>query len=436
MPAAPSLLIVPYRSKTGKLYSQIPTSGAGDFTVTRNTEARRFNSAGLIESVASGIPRLDYYTSGGTAGCPALLVEPSATNGILNSADTRTSWVCWSGLTSGAIDVIGVSGTNLTVAVSGSNIGAGAGVGNLSRSSNNVALASGSTYTISFLLKKTGSHTIGGYFASITGAGAGDLAAGFDVSGSFSSGSFFTSNFTTNRIRRVEQWGTDVFRCSETFTMSASGTLTTFRVGPVSGVTSANNPAVGGIGFAAPQIELGLIPTSFIPTTAASGSRSADVISVSGAVSGSIGQTEGTIYAEVDITTKTASLNGNQLIDISFDADTRMFFRRQDGSTLFQVRLRVGGVNVVDKQLINIPAGVAKIALGYKSGDNAIYVNGTNVLTGAGLTNTFTIVNQFNKVDLGHLSGTANSQFNDRIRAAALYTTRLTNAELQSLTTL
>jgi hypothetical protein len=37
MPAAPSLLIVPYRSKTGKLYSQIPTSGAGDFTVTRST---------------------------------------------------------------------------------------------------------------------------------------------------------------------------------------------------------------------------------------------------------------------------------------------------------------------------------------------------------------------------------------------------------------
>ena len=70
----PSLLIVPARFKTGTLYSQIPipvapsTSSVGDFTVTRNTAARRVNSAGLIESVASGIPRLDYYTSGGGAG--------------------------------------------------------------------------------------------------------------------------------------------------------------------------------------------------------------------------------------------------------------------------------------------------------------------------------------------------------------------------------
>jgi hypothetical protein len=97
MPAAPSLLIVPYRSKTGKLYSQIPTSGAGDFTVTRNTEARRFNSAGLIESVASGIPRLDYYTSGGTVGCPALLVEPAATNLCLQSEAFNTTWTRVSG---------------------------------------------------------------------------------------------------------------------------------------------------------------------------------------------------------------------------------------------------------------------------------------------------------------------------------------------------
>ena len=434
MPAAPSLLIVPYRSKTGKLYSQIPTSGAGDFTVTRNTEARRFNSAGLIASVASGIPRLDYYTSGGTAGCPALLIEPSATNGILNSADTRTNWVCWSGFTSGAIDVIGVSGTNLTVAVSGSNIGAGAGVGNLSRSTNNVALASGSTYTISFLLKKTGSHTIGGYFATITGAGAGDLAAGFDVSGSFSSGSFFTSNFTTNRIRRVEQWGTDVFRCSETFTMSASGTLTTFRVGPVSGVTSANNPAVGaGIGFAAPQLELGSVPTSFIPTTAGTGSRSADVISVSGAVSGSIGQTEGTIYMEVDLKNKGVSIS--RVIYLS-DGTSNNEIRISHSVTTagdLQIAIRLAGSLVVNQTSPTaVYFGINKIAVGYKVGTNEVvmYVNGSQIILSTSSGN----MPACNTIHLGSQLGTSNF-LNDRIRAAALYTTRLTNAELATLTT-
>ena len=430
MPAAPSLLIVPYRSKTGKLYSQIPTSGAGDFTVTRNTEARRFNSAGLIESVASGIPRLDYYTSGGTAGCPALLVEPAGTNGILNSADTRTNWVCWSGFTSGAIDVIGVSGTNLTVAVSGSNIGAGSGVGNLSRSSNNVALASGSTYTLSFLLKKTGSHTVGGYYASITGAAAGDLGGGFDVSGSFSSGSIYNSAGTTNRIRRVEQWGTDVFRCSETFTMSASGTLTTFRVGPTTSVTSANNPAVGaGIGFAAPQIELGSVPTSFIPTAAASGSRSADVISVSGAVSGSIGQTEGTIYAEF-VNTLVASYAESYMYRVFADANNEIWARKEGGGNTYSFRWRANSQNT-NFLNVAVPNGVSKIAFGYKSGDTALFLNGSQVAT----TNTDVRAFSVNPTTIALGSTSSGQFFNDRIRAAALYTTRLTNDELATLTT-
>ena len=431
MPAAPSLLIVPYRSKTGKLYSQIPTSGAGDFTVTRNTEARRFNSAGLIESVASGIPRLDYYTSGGTAGCPALLVEPAGTNGILNSTDTRTNWVCWSGLTSGAIDVIGVSGTNLTVAVSGSNIGAGSGVGNLSRSSNNVALASGSTYTLSFLLKKTGSHTVGGYYASITGAAAGDLGGGFDVSGSFSSGSIYNSAGTTNRIRRVEQWGTDVFRCSETFTMSASGTLTTFRVGPTTSVTSANNPAVGaGIGFAAPQIELGSVPTSFIPTAAASGSRSADVISVTGAVSGSIGQTEGTIYVEV-VNTLVASYAEGYVYRVFADANNEIWARKEGGGNTYSFRWRANSQNTTFLN-VAVPNGVNKIAFGYKSGDTALFLNGSQVAT----TNTDVRAFSVNPTTIALGSTSSGQFFNDRIRAVALYTTRLINAELATLTTL
>ena len=87
----PSLLIVPARFKSGKLYSQIPTSGAGDFTVTRATSATRVNASGLIESVASGIPRLDYLASGGTVGCPALLVEPSGSNSMLYS-QAINSW--------------------------------------------------------------------------------------------------------------------------------------------------------------------------------------------------------------------------------------------------------------------------------------------------------------------------------------------------------
>ena len=433
----PSLILVPARFKTGKLYTPVATTSgglvlgaSGDFNVTRATTATRVNASGLIEVVASGIPRLDYFASGGVVGCPALLVEPSGSNGILNSQDTATNWTRGANLSGTYENVIGVSGNNLTVAASGSNIGSAAG--RLIRFSNNVALASGSTYTISFLMKKTGAHTIGGYYATITGAASGDIGGGFDVSGSFSSGQIYNTAGTTSRIRRVEQWGTDVYRCSETFTMTASGTLTNFVLAPTVGVTIAGqaNPAVGlGIAFAAPQIELGSVATSFIPTTTAPITRNADVVNLSGAVSGCIGQTEGTIYAEVDVRNFT---NGSRIVCLSDEtSDNRIIIQEGANSTL-QAIVTNATSGVVDISTASgRTAGIYKIAIGYKQDDFAVYVNGSQ--TGTDNTGGVPACNQ---IFIGKIETTATTnQFNDRIRAAALYTTRLTNAELAALTT-
>lgn len=405
---------------------------SGDFNVTRATTATRVNASGNIEVVASGIPRLDYLGSS----CPALLVEPSAANGILDSEDTATNWSLGANLSSGYVDVIGVSGNNITV-VSDSNIGVQAGV--LRRVSNNVALASGSTYTISFLVKKTGNHTVGAYYARITGAASGDLAAGFDVSGSFSSGSIYNSAGTTNRIRRVEQWGTDVYRCSETFTMTASGTLTTFSLTCVAGVTSQFVPQNAELAFAAPQFELGAVPTTFIPTTTAAVTRNADVINVTGAVSGCIGQTEGTLYAEVDlrnlgvvgsiVCVQTASFISGT-VRIQLQASNQLFVSISDASGTTQYS------NTISSHTLS--AGINKIALGYSSVASGFVtaLNGSIIET-ATVTASFGTLGA-NRVYLGarEASGSFSLFFNNRIRAVALYTTRLTNAELQSLTTL
>jgi hypothetical protein len=398
---------------------------SGDFNVTRNTTATRVNANGNIEVVASGIPRLDYFASGGVVGCPALLVEPSAANGILNSADTTTSWTLGANLSSGYVDVIGVSGNNLTVAVSGSNIGANAG--RHSRGANGVSLASGSTYTISFLMKKTGTHTIGAYYAVI---GSQDISSGFDVSGSFSSGSIYNPNNATNRIRRVERFGTDVFRCSETFTMTASATLTNFHFAPVVAVTNGTNSASGTtMAFAAPQIELGAIPTSFIPTNTAPVTRNADAINVTGAVSGCIGQTEGTIYLEVDMRVipdffvpfaiDIGAVNEYLFIGVNSSGAVRVVIKKATGS---QTQLMISSAN---------PVGVYKIAVAYKNGDYAMSINGATPLTSSDSTNYPT--GTFSRV---HLAVSSYGIGLCRTRAAALYPTRLTNTELAALTTL
>ena len=436
----PSLILVPARFKTGKLYTPVATTSggvvlgaSGDFNVTRDTTATRVNASGLIEVVASGIPRLDYFASGGVVGCPALLVEPSAANGILNSQNTATNWSLGANLTSGYTDVIGVSGNNLTIAVSGSNIGSAPG--RMQRPSNNVALASGSTYTISFLMKKTGSHTIGGYYALITGGAAGDLGGGFSVSGSFSSGSTYNSAGTTNRIRRVEQWGTDVYRCSETFTMTASGTLTAFNLAPLSGVTSQFNPAVGlGIAFAAPQIELGAVPTTFIPTTTAAVTRNADVVTLSGAVSGCIGQTEGTLYAEI-VAQPYNNASFPAILQVDDGADSQRFAIFIGPSGGIRVRFNASGVNTNSDSTNPATLVVGqtyKIAAAFGfNGSQALYINGVFQVSGSVTAGPFTAA--LNRVMLGHRGGIVSPFL---IRAAALYTTRLTNAQLAALTTL
>jgi hypothetical protein len=84
-----SLIVTPNGYKAGKLYSIVPSSGAGDLSVTRATTATRVNSAGLIETVGLNVPRLD-YTDGS---CPSILVEPQRTNLLLNSATVATQTI-------------------------------------------------------------------------------------------------------------------------------------------------------------------------------------------------------------------------------------------------------------------------------------------------------------------------------------------------------
>ena len=293
-------------------------------------------------------------------------------------------------------------------------------------------LASGSTYTLSFFLKKTGTHTIAGYYAVITGAAAGDLGAGFNVSGSFSSGQIYNTAGTTNRIRRVEQWGTDVYRCSETFTMTASGTLTQLGLGPTTAVNNSSHPAVGlGIAFAAPQIELGAIPTSFIPTTTAPITRNAENISLSGAVSGCIGQTEGTIYAEVDLRNLNSGVFRRvfSLHDTTTSNVIQVF--TSDSSSLLTASVITSGISQASITTASAVTGVAKIAIGYALNNVAFFVNGLQV----GATDTSATIPACSAINIG-ASAAGGSFFNDRIRSVALYTTRLTNQELATLTTL
>ena len=426
----PSLILVPARFKTGKLYTPVATTSggvvlgaSGDFNVTRATTATRVNASGLIESVASGIPRLDYFASGGVVGCPALLVEPSAQNIMAQSETLSVSgnWTQINVLVTGSAIASpdGLASGTLIVATSGNlehKISRGTAT----------TVASGAVVTTSCFLKAHGTNNfaqlvIGGFGFSPTSP-----FANFNLT---SSGSVTAGNYTSAFI---QNYGNGWYRCGFTVTAAASGTPSCFIVPIIAsgttrdGVFAGNGNGVYAWGF---QVETGSVATSYIPTTTGSVTRNADVINVTGAVSGCIGQTEGTIYAEVDY--RNFSTDTQVIIQSITDTQNRIAIQifRSGANNVLQAFAVVSNSQVVSITYTIPSAGIYKVAFAYKLNDYQLHVNGVD--RGA---DTSAGVPAMNTIQLGNFASVA--QINDRIRAAALYTTRLTNAQLAALTTL
>jgi len=439
----PSLILVPARFKTGKLYTPLATTSdgtvlgaSGDFNVTRATTATRVNASGLIESVASGIPRLDYFASGGTVGCPALLVEPSAQNLAFNSQ----TWAIGNNWSSG--------GVRITTATSGTTAPDGTSTANalsptsedvvhvfFSNFSTQIAYTSGTIYTQSAFFKQgTG---VAGRYVQLTFNAAAFTQQGY-ANFDLQDGVAFTPSGTTadaNRASRIENYGNGWYRCSFTATCNASVNTVGLNAVLITASGDARRPSFSGTvtdviyGWGA-QLETGSIATSYIPTISGSVTRNADVVSVSGAVSGSIGQTEGTIYAEVE-TRVTAGTAAKRILTISNgnDADNRISIGKQ-ADDAFIGSILSGGVAQAAITSTTNQSGSFKIAFAFKANDAVLYINGTQIGTDTSLG----IPSGLNRVDFGQSAANA-AQFNDRILPVALYTTRLTNAQLAALTT-
>ncbi|NBW23149.1 MAG: hypothetical protein EBR82_85920 [Caulobacteraceae bacterium] len=150
-------------------------------------------------------------------------------------------------------------------------------------------------------------------------------------------------------------------------------------------------------------------------------------------VSGYIGQTQGTLYAEVDIRNIVSAFRIPILVS---DGSANPF----NGSLLEFSNSSAwrGQVRANNAQIFTIagptsqPQGIYKVALGYKSGDSVLYVNGTQVATSSA---SFTFAAALTTTNLYGASA-PNNILNDRLRAAAIYPTRLSNDELQNLTRL
>jgi hypothetical protein len=185
------------------------------------------------------------------------------------------------------------------------------------------------------------------------------------------------------------------------------------------------------------QVELGAYATSYIPTLGASVTRVADAASKTG-ISSLIGQTEGTLFADVNWTFKNEA--GSPVVGILTINNN---VANLDNCIILGIERQTSGINRVYCLVQNagateaglfgssISSGRYKIALAYKANDFVLYVNGVQIAT-----DTSGSVPTTSQVLLGPRFNGDSVITDDRIAQALLFKTRLTNAQLAELTTI
>jgi hypothetical protein len=408
-----SLIVTPNAEKVGKVYSVIPSDGSGDLTVVRGTVATRVNSLGLVENVAVNEPRLNYDTVGG---CPAILIEPQRTNLALRSEEFMN--VIWTkeGSTLTANTTVAPDGL-----ITADTLTENSAASTQHRLLQSITIVNTTNYTCSVYIKRL--------------SGTRDFAIINTMSGQR-----VYYNMTTNTVaNQVLGTGTITNMGNGWYRITASGLSTgtsanlyfAITNGTTTGSETYSGNGTSSFAIWGAQLELGAYPTSYIPTLGSAITRNLDNISKT-AVSALIGQTEGTIFAEVRISRLIGTVS-RYIFHISDGTANNRIYIAFSGASSNIIRARIfnaGNLETTIETSTITTTGRYKLALAYKNNDVVFYVNGVQI--GTDVTAS---IPACSRVDLGQ-NYIAASQFSDSIINPNIFKTRLTNTELQNLTTL
>jgi len=391
--AIPSIAMIPSGYKENKVYSVLPTDGSGDLDFARTTTATRINSEGLIEDVGIGKPRLNYADGV----CPSLLLEPSSTNRVINSAEG-----VYGSAPASSTNTISPDGTNnayIPLPNSTSNryeqtIPAG-------------TYATGQKLTYSWYRKRISTPTVDSFL--------GDLNVKSLV------------NLTELEVSNARQIETNIngFDRFEAVVQVIDGSLSSiFRAyfGPVVGVGNSS------VAYWGHQFEALDYATSLIITTGTAQTRTADSASKTG-ISSLINSSEGVFYAEISALSNDGGLRRLSLSDGT--NDNRVFIGFGSTINTFQFFISSSNSTVVS-QVISVTdvTEYAKVAISYKLNDVGLWINGSKV----GTETVATMPSSLNS--LAFNQGNGGFPFEGNCKDLRVYKKALTDAELTTLTTL
>jgi hypothetical protein len=416
-PYGPSWQLVPGNVAAGTVYAQVPTSGTGDLTFTRASTANRTNSAGNIVNVASGVGRVHYRNADGSLSSTGrLLLEPPRTN--LVTFSEMFSDVAWTKLNStiSANTTIAPNGTLTADTIT-------ANVGTPISSNVDFATATGTGNFTASIFAKKGSVDWLYIRQGNSGGGTSVVRAWFNLNtGTIGS----TSPAAISRS--IEDYGNGWYRCSMTFSVLSGGVpRPQFYLSTGDGVTTLNSDGSQFFYLWGAQLEAAAYASSYIPTTTAAVTRLADAASKTG-VSSLIGQTEGTVY--FDFVYNFLDTSVAQLFSISDETVSNRLFIGFVFNNLLTAQVRNGGSTQAQIESSSLTVGNRyKAAVGYKQNDIVFYINGVQI--GTDLSANIPACNR-----IAFDNGAGSSNFTGTVNQAALFTRRLTNAELAAITTL
>ena len=380
-------------------------------TFTRASSGTYVDSAGVLQTAANDVPRFDHNpTTGESLG---LLVEEQRTNLLVQSENFGTTWA-----TSGLLAFGSGSTLNALAAPDGQTT-ADLITENTSNSQHNVNQTSTTTGAKRFSV-----------FAK-QGSGARLLRLiDFNATDGAQAETYF--NLSTGAVvsgpGAIQALPNGWYRCSIQSTTTVTSTYY-ITLASNSSTFSYTGDGTSGIYLWGAQLEAGAFPTSYIPTTTAAATRSADVASITGtAFSSWYRQDEGTVFVSG------VSAPNNTIAQVCVDiSDTigneRMFMRRTSAGSL--------GFAVVDGAATQADVGAGPVIPGGAPFATAASyrLNSINLATSGqiGTEDTSATIPTPDRMFIAQ-NFASTQQVNGHIRRLTYWPTRLANTTIQAIT--
>jgi hypothetical protein len=392
------------------------TTGRNIVTFTRASSGTYVGSDGLIKTATTNEARFDHNpTTGESLG---LLVEEQRTNLLLQSNQFDTTWTNTLSSETAAAG-IAPDGTSTAWELRDT---LDASASNHIISQGSITFTSGTAYTFSVFAKLGTVDAVGLIFPT---AMLGTATIG--IKANIANGTIIAS--AAGATNSITAYPNGWYRVTTTMTATTSGTgALQIRMAAAAGAgTSYQGTGNGTILIWGAQLEAGAFPTSYIPTTTATVTRSADVASITGAnFSSWYRQDEGTVFAEASGVNNISGAT-RRYLEIRNTSSTERLVLGYATTTSNRFLVVDGGATVADVNVVSLPT--AKAAGAYKVNSFQLASNGV-----LGTEDTVGTVPTPDQLQIGSQEGSsANTFINGTIRRLTYWPLRLSDSTLQEI---